>query len=293
MACVFNVAKMIEKVTKIMEGMNDYSQGFVAESEVANIVCRTNNYDRFKLAVENRDIKSTHVKDIKKSMIKNRGWIGAPMVVDPNGYIIDGQFRYTAAKELGIPVEYVISDTNMAICVELNTTAKTWNTEDYIKNYANSGDNNYILFREFCYKHQAYTVGTLYCAGTGASYNCRNCTKDIQNQKLICTEESIKSAENKLKYLEEFGSLYRRVNAERKTRTTVICNSLLFIYDNFYEETERVKQAVLGGCADFYKPNSMLDCLWKINDIYHEAFKSRKAAKIDFYDVYKNYKLHK
>ena len=78
--------------------------------------------------------------------INARGWIRNPIVVNENMEIIDGQGRFEALKELGLPVEYVVSDgATITDCIALNVKQANWKNTDYVKCYANMGDENYIL----------------------------------------------------------------------------------------------------------------------------------------------------
>lgn len=63
----------------------------------------TSDYFRFKILDGNRDVLKSHVNKIKESM-KKFGWIGPGIIVNEKFEIIDGQTRFYAAKELGLPM---------------------------------------------------------------------------------------------------------------------------------------------------------------------------------------------
>ena len=70
-------------------------------------VYSTTDYDSFAKLEGNRDVLQSR-KNIIKESIEERGWIRNPVVVNEKMQIIDGQGRFEALKELGMPIEYVI-----------------------------------------------------------------------------------------------------------------------------------------------------------------------------------------
>jgi len=107
----------------------------------------TKDYGMFVSSDSNRPEDKNHVKQVRESMRKY-GFLGAfPIMVKETGngkfYIIDGQHRFLAAKELGIPVKYHITKSSIDI-PEVNNTQKRWKQLDYVKMYANKGNNHYL-----------------------------------------------------------------------------------------------------------------------------------------------------
>jgi len=108
----------------------------------------TDNYDQFSITKENRGLIPSSVRSLVHSM-KRYGWIDAfPMMVIPREdtlEIRDGQNRFAAAKEIRIPVKYVVHQNGQGEIpiAELNKYQKTWTALDYCKSYANQGDPDY------------------------------------------------------------------------------------------------------------------------------------------------------
>ena len=63
------------------------------------------NYNMFKFKDGNRDLNYINVNKMEESL-KKHGWV-TPIVVDNNYYIIDGQHRFQAAKNLGMPIAFI------------------------------------------------------------------------------------------------------------------------------------------------------------------------------------------
>ena len=110
--------------------------------EVIGHVYKTFSYDDFKILKGNRDVD--HINSIKKSMVDN-GPLFNPILVNENMEILDGQNRFYASKELGLPIYYVIrpgygvKETRI-----LNRNSKNWTFHDYVKSYAGEGIQGYI-----------------------------------------------------------------------------------------------------------------------------------------------------
>lgn len=110
---------------------------------------KTTRYEDFKIAIGNREINPSHVKQLKDSIAKN-GYHGAPIVVSGDMTIIDGQHRFTACKELGIPVPYMIDkEASIETARYLNCSQKAWGANDFVKSFASTGNQNYVRLQQF------------------------------------------------------------------------------------------------------------------------------------------------
>lgn len=110
----------------------------------------TYEYGKFKLMKGNRAISPSHVKELKREMQRNPELLAAsPILVNENYFIIDGQHRYEAAKELRRKLYYIISDgTTIDHTRHLNTTQRRWSLIDFARSFADSGRKDYIEFLE-------------------------------------------------------------------------------------------------------------------------------------------------
>lgn len=71
----------------------------------------TTNYDMFKFRDDNRTkIRKRHVDTLAESIQRNNQLEKHPIVVNQDMEIINGQHRLCAAKELGIPVYYIVQE---------------------------------------------------------------------------------------------------------------------------------------------------------------------------------------
>lgn len=112
------------------------------------IKCST-DYDQFQSSVEQRLLRPGLVTKITTSM-KKYGFIPtAPIVVDKQNRILDGQHRFQSAKNLGIAFYYVISDHLPIDAVrEMAKAQDKWSLEDYVTSNIHQGNADYARLRE-------------------------------------------------------------------------------------------------------------------------------------------------
>jgi hypothetical protein len=114
---------------------------------------KTMNYDRFKFIDGNRPVNSGRRKKIADNMKKNNLLHVCPIIVKKDGKflnILDGQGRFEAAKMLGFPIHYIVTDAlSEDLIGDFNSTNTNWKMCDYLEWYANKGKRDYIRLREF------------------------------------------------------------------------------------------------------------------------------------------------
>lgn len=107
------------------------------------------DYSKFKRLENNRDVTEARKEKLKASI--SSGEILNPIIVNEKMEIIDGQGRYEAKKELGLPIQYVISEgAGIKECQKMNKYNEKWSFVDYIQSYAGTGNQNYIYFAKAC-----------------------------------------------------------------------------------------------------------------------------------------------
>lgn len=113
-------------------------------------VKQTSDYSIFKRSGQNRNISIPQVNRLRRSMYQNGFLLSFPIscIEDDNGSLIvtDGQHRLEAAKELNIPVHYVIEQRPVDPSVV--PTQKRWTMGDFINRYASAGDETYLYIKQ-------------------------------------------------------------------------------------------------------------------------------------------------
>lgn len=106
------------------------------------------DYSRFHILNGNRNVNQLHLRRLKQSF-KER-YLISPILVNEKYQIIDGQHRFFAAKELELPINYIICNGYGLTEVQvLNTNSSNWKLEDYLVGYCDLGIPTYLTFRKF------------------------------------------------------------------------------------------------------------------------------------------------
>ncbi len=108
----------------------------------------TYEYEKFKTLQGNRIVSKSNLMRITQSM-KEKHLI-SPIAVNEKFEIIDGQHRFAASKEIGLPVYYFILDgANLPDVQRLNAVSKNWNFVDYLSSYCELGYPEYMKVKRF------------------------------------------------------------------------------------------------------------------------------------------------
>lgn len=120
-----------------------------------NVINLSKDYDSFKRILGNRPIYPAHVAAIVEAMRANPTMLEYnPILVNERKEIIDGQHRVEAAKELNLPIHYImrrglrLSDTQT-----LNSGSKPWGVGDYAQSFADIGKVDYKIYIEMKEKY--------------------------------------------------------------------------------------------------------------------------------------------
>lgn len=123
--------------------------------ELVNVIQETMDYDKFTVLVANRDTIRSHIENIKKSIEKNGNFTEfSPVIINEKHQIIDGQHRFMALKELGLPVFFIVKPgVSVKHAREMNKLNKGWGMMDWAKTYAVGG---YRSYQNFLLLHEEY-----------------------------------------------------------------------------------------------------------------------------------------
>lgn len=150
---------------------------------------KTKKYDLFELHEFNRPIK--HKPWLLESMARVGFMPSSPLHVipSPNGngkfLIIRGHHRFHYAKRLGIPVWYVIDESNTDIHSLERDSGHSWSISDFAESHERAGDNDYMILMGFKRKH-GLTLGSAAALVGGESAGSGNKIRDIKSGKFKC-----------------------------------------------------------------------------------------------------------
>lgn len=104
----------------------------------------TSEYSVFNNLPFNRNVDGSHVKKLVSSMKKN-GFKGVIQIIKTKFidgvlryYVVDGQHRVAAAMQLNIPIKFELTELGSKretaeFIAELNTSAKSWGTANFLE----------------------------------------------------------------------------------------------------------------------------------------------------------------
>lgn len=154
---------------------------------------QTTNYSAFMPDPSNRPFSPN--PKLRKSM-EQYGFLDAfpIMVVIRNGkmIVLDGQYRFNHAKDLGLPVKYVICDEVPGLTIPDLQVGKQWSTRDHVEARITMGDPHCKHLKEFAANNQL-PLGI--AAALLANIDPRSgATKLIRDQKFQFTSDGMNTA---------------------------------------------------------------------------------------------------
>lgn len=244
------------------------------------IIYSTENYDMFQKLNGNRAVLDAR-KALIISSIKDRGYIRNPIVVNEKMEIIDGQGRFEALKELGMPIEYVIAKgATIADCIALNVKQKNWSLRDYARCYADIGNPDYVLLASLYDKYDNIgdaalpTIVGAKSADTSASNLIINGTFEIYDPKTLM---------NRLDFANKCLGIIGKKNGT--SRKWIVAIKFFYFFDKidnklFLEKLEKYKVLIY----PIVNVQQAVDCLGKI---YNYARKSEKVYFAEEFDKWR------
>lgn len=200
---------------------------------------KTSDYSQFKLFESNRDIKPEHViKSIKKKNLLHEN----PILVTRDMQVLDGQNRLAAAKELGVPIYYHITDDVNEMDIPLLQNQRFWNLEDYCKFYSFKNP-IYKSILNISKKYGYAVAFIIRCTGAnGSKYN------EFKQGKYIFSQD-IDIIEKKFEQLTETLDILNKLKKARLRRNTMhaiwyIVNSKNYDHAHFLERMQQLPSEV-------------------------------------------------
>lgn len=158
-------------------------------SIIVNHVYQTHDYALFSHIHGNRSIKKIHVKRLIQSF--QVAYLLSPILVNDKLQIIDGQHRFEAAKELGLPINYIVCQNYLLKEVQLlNTNMEKWSKMQYLESYCDLGHPEYLKVRNFMNQFPELSLNI-----------CLTILTSLAGVNKIVKDETIKSQTNKNGYM--------------------------------------------------------------------------------------------
>lgn len=121
---------------------------FKQKDQVIANICESYDYEKFITINGNRVLNARNLQKIKDSISKT--YLIAPICVNKEWQIIDGQHRYEAAKALNFPIRYYMcKEYRLNEIQVLNANQSNWTNKDYLESYCELGFEEYLKVRNF------------------------------------------------------------------------------------------------------------------------------------------------
>jgi hypothetical protein len=188
--------------------------------KVAPKILSSKQYSEFAFFKQNRPIRTSiaKYKRLKNSM-ERHGWIpsfpATVNVINGKKFLVDGQNRFTAAKELGLPVVYVVVAKKYNIA-EIAESFRPWSGLDFASSHAADGNKSFQLLMEFCDKHGVSPtrgVSLLTAKDKVFSDSSGSASQAVREGTFEFKEEGAKYASNVLKVAAEMPKALKRNRA--------------------------------------------------------------------------------
>lgn len=195
---------------------------------------KTKNYDQFKKLSQNREVNKRQVFNLEKSIEELDLTMFAPIMVK-NNYIIDGQHRFEACRNMDKDIWYIeldhLDEKDIAKAITLlNSNAKNWSADDYLHLYCHLNKQDYLKVKQFMgeYGINSLSVAIFFLSGFNQYKSAIN--KKFKDGNFIIDQRDFERAE-------QVGDLYRTIkrNVEllypsKKDNKFVASNSFLFAF---------------------------------------------------------------
>lgn len=244
-------------------------------AEKAYDVYVTTDYSKFKRLVGNRDIPESRIAKIVES-IQTIGWVHNPIIVNEKLEVIDGQGRLTALQRLKMPVEYIIAEgAGNTECVYMNMNMVNWKLPDFVKSYAEQGNENYQRLLTLMEK---YAGGNLNIISTAVHRLSKARVRDIKAGTLQVTEEQYKAAVPRLEFIKP---LLEKLNEKRLPGSLMVLMQTLIYYFDYPEvDKERLAYSVE---SYIYNANPWVlneDCEREVEKVYNHNMRLESKVSI-------------
>jgi len=206
------------------------------------IIRETKDYDKFTFMFANRHIRKQHLFDLKES-IKERNMLKfKPIIVSEDMEILDGQHRFTAARELKVPLYYMVAEAEDYDLILANVNQRPLTTVDFTNIFLKRGNQNYAKFADFMKTYKIRIAQALAIIGKSSIMVE---TKRYKKGKFVWDEANEEAAFKMAERYVEYRALLRQREVKparlaEQSRAVValrvLCNHPLFNWDLFIDK---------------------------------------------------------
>jgi hypothetical protein len=121
--------------------------------EASAAVLSTMDYNIFKTIDSNRPVVEAHVRHLMEQIGQKDLLHLRPIDVNADFGVVDGQHRLEAARRLGRPIYYQVSQLTDDDMAALNRASRNWKNTDYLHYWVRKGNPHYVALADFMARH--------------------------------------------------------------------------------------------------------------------------------------------
>lgn len=237
----------------------------------------TTDYEQFNRLKGNRDVTNKRVAIIKES-IAQVGYISNPIIVNEGLEVIDGQGRLEALKQLGMPVEFrIVKGLGINECRAMNLKPTGWSISDFVKSYAEYGNENYIRFKDIADRYGfGYTL--VYSLAKNNVYGGRAVQGDLRDGTLFLDETTAKKLEEICAYLVEFKEVQNKVGG----RKDLFFGAIGWIALQEGVDRERLRVSVVQQANSISPAAQTEPTLKELSEVYNKGYSKNNRRYFDY-----------
>lgn len=244
-------------------------------------VYETWDYDKFVKLEGNRIVLTRRISKILKS-VEKVGYRLNPIIVNERFEIIDGQGRFEACKQEGLPIQYVIdAGAGLEECIALNLGQSNWSPIDYVRSYAEQGIEDYVRFLALIEAYPRVSLQILYGIATNTINTGGAGTKTMRNGELEFPAEWNAKIRYSILILDDLQDELRCIKGEQR----VLQSGLAWVINNTSCDTKRLKKIMAEKYPLFHPVVNADGFLSQLADLYNKKLSPNKC--IYFNTVYK------
>ena len=246
-----------------------------------NRVKVTREYSKFRKLEGNREVLTARKDKIVKA-IEAVGYIPAPIIVNEHMEIIDGAGRYEAAKELKLPIYYlIIPGLGLQHCITMNVSNTNWKVMDYLRSYAEMGNQSYADILWLIERHPSLPITVVTAAATELVGGCDATT--IKKGNVYVDHASVDDADDALTWIDvHFSDWGKYINGNLR----IFYCAILWAYRFSTVSTRRLVDTLQRYKNDFPPVTTIKYTLEQITKLYNKGMKSNKVYLNVEYDAW-------
>lgn len=225
------------------------------------------DYNQFKLMRNNREPTRGHIESIKRAFEEQGNFMEInPILVNEKFEIIDGQHRYVACVELGLPVYYTMGQgLNINDARAINILHKQWISDDYAHSYAESGIDSYVKYLQLREDYgESHSIVICYANPNGIGRVFKNFREgDFEIEDYVATVE-------RLDKLQSLRKLFPQIKNDKNLGFAVLA---LLRSDN-YDHAVMLRKAIAHG-ENLRKMGSITEYQRALEDLYNHGRQNR------------------